>query len=133
MFTQIYLVKPDGTGLKRLTDGGKETNRLGGFRHDGKRLILGSNRRTGAGIDAYVYDVEADRLDLVSENQGTGGFEDLSRDGKRALLNRVRYRGSNDLFLVDLATKKETLLTPHEGPGTYDGVFSPDGKVVWVS
>ena len=123
MNAQVYLVKPDGTGLRRLTDGGKETNRLGNFRHDGKRLILGSNRRTGVGIDAYVYDVEAGRLDLVSEIAGTGGFEDLSRDGKRALLNRLRYRGSNDLFLVDLATKKETLLTPHEGPGTYTGCF----------
>jgi len=133
MNVQVYLVKPDGTGLRRLTDGGKETNRLGNFRHDGKRLVLGSNRRTGGGIDAYVYDVEAGRLDLVSENQGTGGFEDLSRDGKRALLNRVRYRGSNDLFVVDLATKKETLLTPHEGPGSYSGTFSPDGKTVWLS
>jgi dipeptidyl aminopeptidase/acylaminoacyl peptidase len=133
MNTQVYLVKPDGTGLRRLTDGGKETNRLGTFRHDGKRLVLGSNRRTGVGIDAYVYDMEAGRHDLVSEIAGTGGFEDLSRDGKRALLNRLRYRGSNDLFLVDLATKKETLLTPHEGPGSYSGVFSPDGKVVWIS
>ncbi|MEO8054299.1 MAG: S9 family peptidase [Acidobacteriota bacterium] len=133
MNTQVFLVKPDGTGLKRLTDGGKETNRLGGFRHDGKRLALGSNRRTKTGIDAYVYDVESGRLDLVSEIAGTGGFEDLSRDGRRGLLNRVRYRGSNDLFLVDLATRKETLLTPHEGPGSYSGTFSPDGNVVWIS
>src|SRR5512140_3677598 len=133
MNAQVYLVKPDGTGLKRLTDGGKETNRLGSFRHDGKRLVLGSNRRTGAAIDAYLYDMETGALALTVENPGIGGFEDLSRDGKRGLLNRLRYRGSNDLFLVDLATKKETLLTPHEGPGTFDGVFSPDGKVVWVS
>ncbi len=133
MNTQVYLVKPDGTGLKRLTDGGKETNRLGDFRHDGKRLALGSNRRTKVGIDAYVYDVESGRLELVSEIAGTGGFDDLSRDGRRALLNRLRYRGSNDLFLVDLATKKETLLTPHEGPGSFSGVFSPDGNAVWIS
>jgi dipeptidyl aminopeptidase/acylaminoacyl peptidase len=133
MNTQVYLVRPDGTSLKRLTDGGKETNRLGGFRHDGRKLVLGSNRRTGTGIDAYIYDVDSGRLDLASENPGVGGFEDLSRDGRRALLNRLRHRGSNDLFLVDLATKKETLLTPHEGPGSYSGELSPDGKVVWVS
>ncbi|MEO8584647.1 MAG: S9 family peptidase, partial [Acidobacteriota bacterium] len=133
MNTQVFLVKPDGTGLKRLTDGGKETNRLGDFRHDGKRLALGSNRRTGAAIDAYLYDTETGSLSLAVENPGIGGFDDLSRDGKRALLNRLRYRGSNDLFLVDLATRKETLLTPHEGPGTFDGVFSPDGNIVWIS
>ncbi len=133
MNTQVYLVRPDGTGLKRLTDGGKETNRLGGFRHDGRKLALASNKRTGVGIDAYVWDADSGRLDLVAENPGVGGISDLSRDGKKALLNRLRYRGSNDLVLVDLATRKETLLTPHEGPGSYSGVFSPDGKVVWVS
>ena len=133
MNTQVFLVRPDGTGLKRLTDGGKETNRLGTFRHDGKRLVLGSNRRTGVGIDAYVYDPASGALDLVAENRGVGGLSDLSRDGKYALLNRLRFRGSNDLFLVDLATKKETLLTPHEGPGTFFGVFSPDARTVWMS
>ena len=133
MNTQVYLVHPDGTGLKRLTDGGKETNRLGGFRHDGRKLALGSNRRTGAAIDAYLFDPETGALELTTENPGLGAYDDLSRDGKRALLNRLRYRGSNDLFLVDLATKKETLLTPHDGPGSYDGVFSPDGSTVWVS
>lgn len=133
MNTQVFLVRPDGTGLKRLTDGGKETNRLDGFRHDGRKLAFGSNRRTGAAIDAYLCDVETGALELSVENPGIGGFEDLSRDGKRALLNRLRYRGSNDLFLVDLSTKKETLLTPHEGPGSYSGELSPDGNVVWIS
>ena len=133
MNTQVWLVKPDGTGLKRLTDGGKETNRLGRFRHDAAKLVLGSNRATGVGIDAYLYDVASGGLDLVARNPGVGGLEDLSRDGTRALLNRLRFRGSNDLFLVDLATKKETLLTPHEGPGSFNGVFSPDGKTVWLS
>jgi dipeptidyl aminopeptidase/acylaminoacyl peptidase len=133
MNTQVFLVKPDGTGLKRLTDGGKETNRLGAFRRDGKRLALGSNRRTGAAIDAYLYDTETGALSLAVENPGVGGFENLSRDGTRALLNRLRYRGSNDLYLVDLVKKKEKLLTPHEGPGTYNGVFSPAGDVVWIS
>jgi dipeptidyl aminopeptidase/acylaminoacyl peptidase len=133
MNAQVFLVRPDGMGLTRLTAGGKETNRLSGFRHDGRKLALGSNRRMGAAIDAYLYDTETRALELAVENPGIGGFEDLSRDGRRALLNRLRYRGSNDLYLVDLATKKETLLTPHQGPGTYYGVLSPDGNAVWIS
>ena len=43
---QIYLVRPDGTGMRRITDGGKENNRLGLFSHDGRLLALGSSRRT---------------------------------------------------------------------------------------
>ena len=49
MNEQVYLVRPDGTGLKRLTDGGKETNRLGPWSHDGSapraRLERAQRRR----------------------------------------------------------------------------------------
>src|SRR5690349_12963702 len=29
MNQQVYLIRPDGTGMRRLTDGGKETNWIG--------------------------------------------------------------------------------------------------------
>ncbi len=132
MNEQVYLVRPDGTDLKRLTEGGKETNRLGPWSDDGTLLVTGSNRRSGAAIDAYVYDVASGSARLVSENRGIGGFEDLSRDKKSALLNRLVNRGSNDLYLVDLATGKETLLTPHEGPGNFSGEFGKDGRAVYL-
>jgi dipeptidyl aminopeptidase/acylaminoacyl peptidase len=133
MNEQVYLVRPEGTGLRRLTEGGKENNRLGPWSHDGKRLALGSNRRSGAAIDAYVFDVGSSELRLVSENRGTGGFSDLSRDGRWALLNRVVSRGDNNLFLVELATGKETLLTQHDGPGSFFGDFAPDGRAVYLA
>jgi len=133
MNEQVYLVRPDGTGLRRLTDGGKENNRLGGWTHDGRRLLLGSNRRDASAIDAYLYDLETDEAKLVSRNRGTGGFEDVTRDGRRALLNRVVSRGNNDLYVVDIATGGETLLTPHQGPGSFTGAFAPDGRSVYLA
>jgi dipeptidyl aminopeptidase/acylaminoacyl peptidase len=133
MNEQIYLIRPDGTGLRRLTAGGKENNRLGGWSHDGRHLMLGSNQRDPAAIDAYVYDLERAGARLVSRNRGTGGFVDLSRDGRWALLNRVVSRGDNNLYLVDLATGSETLLTPHEGPGSFGGGFATDGRNVYLS
>jgi dipeptidyl aminopeptidase/acylaminoacyl peptidase len=132
MNEQIYLVRPNGTGLRRLTDGGKENNRLGGWTHDGRALMVGSNRRDGAAIDAYLYDLAAGDLRLVSQNRGTGGFVDVSRDGRWAILNRVVSRGNNDLFVVDIATGRETLLTPHTGPGNFAGAFAPDGRSVYL-
>ena len=133
MNEQVYLVRPDGTGLKRLTDGGKKTNRLGRWSHDGVLLTLGSNRRSGAAIDSYVYDVGTGTSRLVTQNRGIGGFSDLTRDKKRALLNRLVARGDNNLYLVDAATGKETLLTPHEGPGSFFGRFAPDGRAVYLA
>src|SRR4051812_17343929 len=58
MNTQIYIVRPDGSGLRRLTDGGKETNNLGEWTRDGRRLTIGSNRATPSAIDAYLVDPE---------------------------------------------------------------------------
>ncbi len=132
MNEQVYLVRPDGTGLKRLTPGGKETNRLGPWAEDGATLALGSNKRDGAAIDGYVYDVATGQERLVVENRGVGGFDDLSRDGKSGLWNRLVQRGDNNVSFVDLATGKETLLTPHEGPGSFFGELSRDGKTVYL-
>jgi dipeptidyl aminopeptidase/acylaminoacyl peptidase len=133
MNQQVYLARPDGSGVKRLTDGGKETNQLGVWARDGRALSLGSNRRDGAAIDAYLYDVASERMRLAVENRGIGGFSDLARDGKRALLSRLVSRGDNNLYVVDLATAKETLLTPHEGPGSFGGAFSRDGRTVYLA
>jgi hypothetical protein len=43
---------------------------------------------------------------------------DVSRDKSRAVLYRMRSRSDNDLCLVELATGKEHLLTPHTRLGT---------------
>src|SRR5262245_5060737 len=133
MNEQVYLVHQDGTGLRRLTDGSKENNRLGPWSYDGRRLALGSNRRRSDAIDAYIYDLGTNQNRLVSENRGTGGFDDLSRDGKWALLDRLVSRGDNNLFVVDVASGKETCITPHTGPGSFYGAFAADGRAVYMA
>ena len=74
--------------------------------------MLGSNRgtaarstptsTTSAAAPLAAYRARADRR-----------LQDLTRDRKLALLNRLVDRGDNNLYLVELATGKETLLTPH--------------------
>jgi dipeptidyl aminopeptidase/acylaminoacyl peptidase len=93
---------------------------------------MGSNKRDGAAIDGYVYDVASGNERLVVENRGVGGFDDLSQNGKAGLWNRLVQRGDNNLYFVDLATGRETLLTPHQGPGSFFGELSLDGKAVYL-
>ena len=107
MNTQIAIVRPDGTGLRRLTDGGRETNNLGGWTHDGRRLTMGSNRASPSSIDAYVVDPISGDRQLVSGGKGVQTLDDVSRDGTRALVARLRGRGDNDLYLVDLQSHAE--------------------------
>jgi dipeptidyl aminopeptidase/acylaminoacyl peptidase len=134
MNSQIYLVRPDSTGLRRLTLGGKDNNWLGRWTDDGSRFSVSSNRRAADAMDGYlVKPGEGGELQLVEKNEGIGGITNLSNDNRRALVYRMRNRGSNDLYLLDLNSSKEALLTPHEGPGEFDGAISPDGKTVYLS
>jgi dipeptidyl aminopeptidase/acylaminoacyl peptidase len=133
MNTQIYIVRPDGTGLRRLTDGGKETNTLGTWTRDGRRLTMGSNRATPSAIDAYLVDPASGERELVSANKGLQTVDDVSRDGARALVARLRGRGDNDLYLVSLQSHAEALVTPHDPPVSFDGVFAPDGRSIYLS
>ncbi|HSH83404.1 MAG TPA: prolyl oligopeptidase family serine peptidase, partial [Herpetosiphonaceae bacterium] len=133
MNQQIYLIRPDGTGLRRLTDGGRDNNRLGPWTHDGRALALASSRRSADAMDVYLADIATGTLHLVAENQGVGALEDISRDRRLAILNRMRNRGDNDLFLVDIQSMEEQLLTPHTGPGNFgNGRFSPDRQTIYL-
>lgn len=131
--SQLYLMRPNGAGLKRITAGGKVNNWLTGWSHDGRYVLLSSTQR-GADLDAYLYDTRSDEMKLVAKNSGIGALLDISRDGRRAVLYRLQSRGSSDLYVVDLARGTETLLTAHHGPGTFDGgQFSPDGATIYLT
>jgi dipeptidyl aminopeptidase/acylaminoacyl peptidase len=70
---------------------------------------------------------------MVAQNRGIGSIDDVSRDGKYAIVNRLVNRGDNNLYLVRLSDSKETLLTPHDGPGQFGGIgFSPDGRAIYL-
>ena len=132
MNAQVYIVRQDGTGLRRLTDGGKETNWLGVWADDGTALTLGSNRRSGEAIDAYLADIPGGEIRLVSENKGVGRVSSISEDGRHAVLSRLQSRGDNNLYLIHLQGGREVHLTPHEPPGTFSGKITADGQTVYL-
>jgi dipeptidyl aminopeptidase/acylaminoacyl peptidase len=131
--SQVYVVRPDGSGIRRLTDGGKENNNLGDWTADGRFITMTSNRRAGASMDAYLIDPATGALDMVAELGGVGGIQGMSKDGRRAVVGRVKSRGDNNLYLLDLQSRKETLLTPHEPPGQFGGDLTPDGTTVYLT
>lgn len=134
MNEQIYIVRPDGSGLRRLTDGGTETNGLADWTPDGRALLVNSNRRDGAALDAYLLEPESGTWRLISEATGRATLNDVSRDGRLAIESRLVYRGNNNLYLLDLAGAREVLLTPHEGPGTFGAAqFTPDGRAIYLA
>lgn len=131
--SQIYVIRSDGSGLRRLTEGGKENNWLGDWTDDGRFLTMASNRRRAATMDAYLLDPASGAMNMVAELEGVGGIQGVSRDGRRAIVGRLRSRGDNNLYLLDLLTRNEALLTPHDPPGQFAGEISPDGSTVYLS
>ncbi len=130
--TQIYVARPDGSEARRLTAGGRDNNWLTGWAGD-DRLRIASNQDNPAGVDAILVDPATGARSRVASS-GLNQILDVSRDGRFAVVYRLLSRGNDNLYLVDLASGGETLLTPHEGPGSFGwGQFSPDGRRIWVS
>jgi dipeptidyl aminopeptidase/acylaminoacyl peptidase len=132
--TQVYVLKPDGADLRRLTDGGKENNYVDRWSDDGKILAISSSRRDPATTDSYFIDLGSGKMRMIAENKGVGGVQDISRDNRFAIINRLLNRGDNNLFLVETAGGKEVLLTAHEGPGSFGNArFTPDGRAIYFT
>ena len=132
MNTQIFVVRADGTGLRRLTDGGKETNNLGDWTADGARITMGSNSASPATIDAYLADPVSGARTLVSANNGLQTVEDVSRDGRRALVSRLRGRGDNDLYLIDSERTPKRSSRRTTRPGRSPGNLLPTAaRFIW--
>jgi dipeptidyl aminopeptidase/acylaminoacyl peptidase len=133
MNTQVYLVRPDGTGLRQLTDNGRETNRLGPWHPDEKRLSIASNRRCLESLDTYFVDIHRGDYQQIAQNIGIGYLTDIHSDGTYAVLYRMEDRTDNNLFLLDLSSGEEQLLTPHQGPGKFTkGLFSLKPDIIYI-
>jgi dipeptidyl aminopeptidase/acylaminoacyl peptidase len=134
MNQQIYIAHPDGTGIRRLTDGGKDNNFLGNWTHDGKFFHFASNRKSPESVDSFLVNIATGEITVVDENHGSSAIEDIKRDGSATIVNRSAQRGDNDLYYVRNSDKNVSKLTPHEGPGTFgSATFSPDGKTIYLA
>lgn len=130
---QIYLLDPDRQDPpRRITEGGQVNNQLAGW--SGPWLRFSANPKDPGSLDAYTWDSRSGELKLVAVNPGIGFLSDVSEDGRRAIVQRVKSRGDSNLYLIDLAAGQEHLITPHTPPGAYeDGRFSPDGLTIYLA
>lgn len=128
---QIWVMRPDGSDARRLTDGGKSNNGLSGWTHDGRALMVNSNRLNPAARDPALIDVATGTWTMLASNQGLNSVTDVREP--RAILSRLRGRGDVNLVLADSARGREILLTPHDGKAeSGGGKLSADGKTLFV-
>ena len=128
---QLYWLAPDGSQIRLLTSEPKVRHNFGGWSHNGKQISYASNQRNRDFFDIYVMDVATGNSQLVHQQDGANAPVAWSVDGRRLVVSHVNEQLSldNDLYLVDIATKTATHLTPHEGAAEFSDVrFMPDGQ-----
>jgi dipeptidyl aminopeptidase/acylaminoacyl peptidase len=111
---QLYLLPAAGGEMQMITAGGRVNNWLVGWSDDGRFLSFSSNADDAAGMDCWLHDTQTGENRRIAQNRGIGDCQ-LSPDATRAVAWRMVSRGDTNLFLVDLQSGAEQLLTPHVG------------------
>lgn len=131
--TQFFWMKTDGTGVRALTDDPKVRNNFAEISKDGKKIYFASNKRNRTFFDVYSMEIATGKEELLYQYDGNINIATVNDAGTKFVLSRDGIEKSldNDLYMVDVATKKETRLTPHTEASQFGDVhFLSDGLVL---
>jgi dipeptidyl aminopeptidase/acylaminoacyl peptidase len=131
--TQFFWMKPDGTGVRELTNDPKVRHNFSGVSKDGKKIYYASNKRNRTFFDVYSMDLTVGKEELLYQYDGNVNIAAVNDDGSKFVLSRDGIEKSldNDLYLVDVKTKKEVHLTPHGDASEFGDVeFLADGLLM---
>ena len=136
-FFQIYLYDLATGDTKLLTDG-KSRNTTPKWSYQGDRIAYGSTKRTGSDVDMWtVSPTDPASAHMVAQLEG-GGWEigDWSPDGKQLVLMNGVSAAESYIWLLDIATGHNELLTPKSGSDTVaygNARFAKDGKGIYMT
>ncbi|HZG51636.1 MAG TPA: S9 family peptidase [Pyrinomonadaceae bacterium] len=133
---QLYWMSADGAQVRQLTDAPRIRYNFGAWSADGRRISYASNKRNPNFFDIYVMDVGSGQESLVYQQDGSNAAVAWSADNRFIVVSRASDTLSldNDLYLVELASKAVTHLTPHEGAAQFGDVhFTRDNRALLLS
>lgn len=114
-YDQFFLMKGDGTEIKMITDGApKVLNGFGRWSDDGSFFTYYSNKRTPFFYDIYTYNLATGESKMVFSSDHSNYPSALSADGNKLVFTRSYSTYDNDLYLLDLQTGKEKLISVHD-------------------
>lgn len=129
---QFFWMKPDGSGVRALTNDPIVRHNFGKASADGSFIAYASNKRNRNFFDIYSMEIATGKEALIYQHDGNNSVAAVNDSGSKFIVSRsgTEFSLDNDLYLIDTRTKAETLLTPHTGAAHYGNVnFVADGIV----
>jgi len=121
----LATIRPDGTGLERITTGGGYT--YASYSPDGKYIL--HRKQHGETSQIFVMNADGTGDHKLSTEGKTDGWPAWSYDGKHILFSRDTMEGGFQIFMMNLDGSGVRQLT--DAPGEYvNPRWSPDGKKI---
>ncbi len=130
--TQFYWMDKFGEHVKALTNDPAVRHNFGLVSREADVIAYSSNKRNRNYFDIYAMDLASGKDVLLYQQDGDNSVLALSDNGRQMIVSRSGGELSldNNLYLVELGSKVETLLTPHTGASQFgDAHFTADGII----
>ena len=131
-YMDIYTIKLDGTGLKRLTDA-QGYDAEGSFSSDGKQIVFTSSR--DGDPDLYIMDADGENVRQLTNTKGYDGGPFFSPDNKWVIFRSDRDKEHMlQIYAISADGKTEVQLTKNLDQVNWCPYFHPTGKLfIWAS
>ena len=105
----VYLIKPDGSGLTQLTFGA-EGNNGPRFSPNGKKIVFASQR--DGNTEIYVMNADGSEQTRLTDYAGADGFPNWSPNGQQIVFVRTTASdGNSHLFIMNADGSEVTQIT----------------------
>ncbi|MCC7477064.1 S9 family peptidase [bacterium] len=137
--TQIYTIRPDGTGQTPVAYDPAVWHNMGDWTRDGRYLSYSCNKRDERFFDIYVQELDAQGKPageprLVLQKDAILGAGSFSPSGLYMLVSEANSNVDNNVSLLNWQTGELVLLTPHEGEANFgDFCWADDNTLYFVT
>jgi len=123
----LYIMNPDGSGLRRLCPNSNLWEEYADWSPDGTKIAFTSNVGTTSWV-IYVMNADCTGLKQVTQGPGEDGGPRWSPDGKKIAFTSNRT-GHAEIYLMNADGSRLTRLTTSRGDTSFSSPdWSPDGS-----